>query len=307
MKKNGEVIDVLLSATAERDAQGNILRSRSFFIDVTEKKRAEKELRESEEKFSRAFQNSPDAVAIAKAVDGTLIDVNEAFIRMSGYSREEVIGRTAIELGLWSNPEDRDRYVAALKEKGRILGFEASFKTKLGEIRTCLVSGEFIVVQDKQCMLGVIHDITERKQTEEALRDSEANLRKAQEIGKIGSWAYGLSGPITWSDEMYRIYGVSPETFAPDPASFLSLIHPDDQSKMQAWINDCAAGEKPRELEFRTVPPDGTVRFISGRGELIYDSEGKPLLMAGTAHDITERKRAEQELQSVESRPNDAE
>jgi PAS domain S-box-containing protein len=169
VKKNGEVIDVLLSATAERDAQGNIVRSRSVFIDVTEQKSAEKELRESEEKFSKAFQNSPDAITITKAVDGTLIDVNDAFVRISGYSREEVLGRTSVELDLWSNPEDRDRYVAALRDTGRVQGFEAPYRTQSDETRICLVSGEFIEMHGEQCILGVIHDITERKRAEEEL------------------------------------------------------------------------------------------------------------------------------------------
>jgi two-component system, cell cycle sensor histidine kinase and response regulator CckA len=176
VKKNGEVIDVLLSASAERDAQGSVVRSRSVFIDVTEQKRAEKALRESEERFSKAFQNSPDAISITRTADGTLIDVNEAFIRISGYSREEVIGRTSIELDLWSNPEDRDRYFAALREKGRVLGFEASYRTKSGETKICLVSGEFIRVQDEDCTLGVIHDITERKRSEEELHRVNRSL-----------------------------------------------------------------------------------------------------------------------------------
>lgn len=184
VKKNGEVIDVLLSATAERDAQGRIVRSRSVFIDVTEKKLAEKELRDSEEKFSKAFQNSPDAITITKVADGTLIDVNDAFVRISGYSREEALGRTSLELELWANPEDRDRYVAALKERARVLGFEASYKTKSDETRICLVSGEFIEMQGERCILGVIHDITGRKRSEEELRRANRALMTLSECNQ---------------------------------------------------------------------------------------------------------------------------
>ena len=109
-----------------------------------------------------------------------------------------------------------------------------------------------------------------------------------------------MADPIWWSDELYRIYGVSPETFTPTVASFLNLLHPDDRPAMQAWIQACSADEKPGELEFRIVWPDGTVRFIIGRGELVHDFEAG-LYMAGTAQDITERKLSAAALAESES------
>ncbi|MBI5374267.1 MAG: PAS domain S-box protein [Candidatus Schekmanbacteria bacterium] len=143
-------------------------------------------------------------------------------------------------------------------------------------------------------------DITKRKRMETALLEKEHLLSESQRIAHIGSWFYDMRGRILWSDEMYRIYGVSPETFTLNAASFINLIHPDDQSAMQTWIDACMAGEKPGELEFRTIHPDGTIRFVSGRGELKYDAENKPAYMAGTAQDITERKSVEKALQRNE-------
>ena len=137
------------------------------------------------------------------------------------------------------------------------------------------------------------------RSTIDALWHSEADLRKAQEIAKIGSWTYDMSGRILWSDMLYRIYGVSPETFTPNVKSFLNLIHPDDRQAMKTWIDDCSANKKPGELEFRTIWPDGTLHFISGRGELTHDADGKPTHMSGTAQDITERKQAEIALQKL--------
>lgn len=128
------------------------------------------------------------------------------------------------------------------------------------------------------------------------LKESEENLRKAQEIAKLGSWAYNLSGRISWSDELYRVYGVSPETFTPTVESLLGLIHPEDRPAMAEWLRACGAGEKPGELVFRAVSPDGSVRIISGCGELVRGPDGKPAYMAGTAQDITERRKAEEEL-----------
>lgn len=141
-----------------------------------------------------------------------------------------------------------------------------------------------------------------RKQTEEVLLEKEHMLSESQRIARIGSWVYDLTGRITWSDEMYRIYGVSPETLVPNAESFLNLIYPEDRTAMQGWIADCLAGKRPGDLEFRRMLPDGTVHIISGRGELRYDSQNRPAYLAGTAQDITERKQVEQALQQSEER-----
>ena len=135
----------------------------------------------------------------------------------------------------------------------------------------------------------------------EALRQSEENLKKAQKIAKLGSWRYELSGRISWSEELYRVYEVSPETFTPTVESLIGLIYPADRPLMQEWLRACAAGEKPGELVFRTVSRGGGIRFISGFGELVCGPDGKPAYMAGTAMDITKGMTAEMELrESIE-------
>ncbi len=139
-------------------------------------------------------------------------------------------------------------------------------------------------------------EITERKKIEAALVVKDHLLSESQRIAHIGTWVSDMAGRITWSDEMYHIFGVSPDTFSPNPESFINLIHPDDRSAMQSWINACITEEEPGELEFRINMPDGTIRFISGRGELMYDSDKKPAHVSGTAQDITNRKQAEEEI-----------
>lgn len=142
-----------------------------------------------------------------------------------------------------------------------------------------------------------------RQQAEKALRVSEANLRKAQEIAKLGSWLIDLSdGTTSWSEEMYRIYGVSPETFTPDAESFINLILPDDRPAMDEWIRAYFAREGPDEVEFRVVRPDGTIHFISAQGGVITGADGRLTHLAGTAHDITERKQAEKALRESTER-----
>ena len=140
------------------------------------------------------------------------------------------------------------------------------------------------------------------KKTEEGLREKEKLLSESQRIAHIGGWSWDLRGPIDWTVETYRIYGVSPETFIPTVESLVNLLHPEDRPAMQRWLTACAAGEKPGDLEFRAISPDGAVRFLSGRGSLERDAENRPVRMVGTAQDITERKRIEAALRETTAR-----
>ena len=129
----------------------------------------------------------------------------------------------------------------------------------------------------------------QEKKTEEGLREKEKLLSESQRIAHIGGWSWDLRGPIDWTAETYRIYGVSPETFIPTIESLVNLVHPEDRPAIQRWLEACATGEKPGDLEFRAISPDGIVRFLRGRGELMFDAEKRPAFMAGTVQDITER------------------
>jgi PAS domain S-box-containing protein len=135
---------------------------------------------------------------------------------------------------------------------------------------------------------------------EDGLREKELVLSESQRLGHVGSWFWDMTGPTSWSEEMYRIYGVSPETFTPTLEALLDLIHPDDRLAMQSWITACATGEQPGELEYRINRPDGTTRVLLGRGELVLDAANRPVHMGGTAQDITERKRVEEILRKSE-------
>jgi len=157
--------------------------NRALELGITERKQAEQVLRESEERFATIFRASPIGIILTRLADGRVSDVNEAFLSMFGYAREEVIGRTTLALNVYAYPNDRDRLIKLLREQGRLFGLEAQFRKKSGEIGDLLVSAEVLDLADERYMLSMMYDITERKQHERELETIAAMsmaLRAAQ-------------------------------------------------------------------------------------------------------------------------------
>ncbi len=142
----------------------------AFARDITERKRMEAALKESEEKFSKAFRSSPEAIIISRLSDGIIVDVNDTFPRLTGYTREEMLGNTTTGIGIWVNPEERAAMAKELKQKLTIRDKEYKFRTKSGKTRIWLFSGEIATINGESCIISVSTDITERKQMEEKLR-----------------------------------------------------------------------------------------------------------------------------------------
>ncbi|WP_244095785.1 sensor domain-containing protein [Rhodoferax ferrireducens] len=136
------------------------------FADERERKIMQDDLRDSEERYRKAFQTSPDAVNITRLVDGLYVDVNTGFERITGWRHDEVVGKTATELNLWGNPADRMRLVDALQSEGRCNNLEATFVKKNGDIFHGLMSAEKVRFKDVDCILSITRDITEKKLAE---------------------------------------------------------------------------------------------------------------------------------------------
>lgn len=152
--------------------------------EIAKRKRVEEALRLSEEKFSKAFRCSADAIAISTLPDGRYIEANGSCLRLSGYSREEFIGSTATELNIWVNPEDRTRFIEMLQQQGAVHNLEHCFRLKSGEVRVGLLSAEIINLGGQQCLLSINRDITECKRAEEALLRAKVVEATNQELEK---------------------------------------------------------------------------------------------------------------------------
>jgi len=267
--------------------------------ELTPRNHTDNKIEESEEMFRATFEQA--AVGIAHvAPDGRWLRVNRKLCDIVGYSRDELMKLTFQEI---THPEDLEADLAYVKQilAGEIhtYSMEKRYVRKDGSIVWINLTRSLVRKPsgEPKYFVAFIEDITERKQMEEALQLKQYMLSEAQRISHSGSWDIDLkTGRISWSDEMYRIYGVSPDTFEHTMDAFLKLIHPDDRAAMLKWIEVTFSGEKEKELDFRTVLSDGTVRFIRGAGEPFFDDSGKPIRAIGTAQDITERRKTEEEL-----------
>ena len=176
VKKNGEILDALLSAIAERDSEGKVVRSLAVMVDVTERKRAEEARRKSEKKFLTVFHAVPALLGITTLKEGRFIDINETCVRILGYQRDELIGRTSLQLGIWESQADRERAMRALEEQGTVRDIEINLRGKTGERFVGLMSAEFIDIDGEQYVLSMINDITDRKQAAEEIERLHTDL-----------------------------------------------------------------------------------------------------------------------------------
>jgi PAS domain S-box-containing protein len=190
-RKDSTQINVQLSANALKDTSGNILFYDAVLEDITERKHTEKALRESEEKYAKAFLTSPYAITITSTEDGKFIEVNDAFTSISGFTREEATADSSIGLKLWVNVEDRKRVLSTLLEGNEVKGQEFQFRIKNGEIISGLFSAKIIRLNDKPFILSSINDITERKRAEQKLVEQALELERSNQ--ELQQFAYILT------------------------------------------------------------------------------------------------------------------
>ncbi|HEY9700893.1 MAG TPA: ATP-binding protein, partial [Allocoleopsis sp.] len=182
-------------------------------------------LRQSEEKFAKAFLSSPNPLTITSLQDGRHIDVNEAFLSLSGYTREEVIGKTALDLQIWVNLSDREKIFEILLEKNKVRNFEIESRSKSGKIKTALLSSEIIEINGEKCVISVSQDITERKKMEVDLQQAKKNADKANRAKSefLANMSHELRTPLN------AILGFSQlisrdATLLPEQQEYLDII-----------------------------------------------------------------------------------
>lgn len=176
IRPDGSVHWIVARGHGQYDEAGTPLRMVGAAIDTTERKTAEEALRESREEFAKIFRASPVTILITNLESGRYLDVNDAFSRQFGWARDEAIGRTSVEIGIWPSREERDRWVSEVRQYGTVRDYEVALRTKSGNLLQTVVSAETIEIGGVPCVISLIHDITARKRAEEEVLLLNADL-----------------------------------------------------------------------------------------------------------------------------------
>lgn len=280
---------------------------RNVTATATDRERALQALRESEQRFALAFRLSPGMTAITDIETGVHTEVNDKWVETMGYSREETIGRTPTELGIWASPKDRRRAASLLRKEGRFRDIEVQFRTRDGALRDFLISAEPFPAGARPHLLFVAHEITERRRIEAELRDTAERLEKSQKVGKIGSWVWEFDDDREWwSDEVYRMFGLEVGAIAPNGFDFIDFVHPGDRERVRAGLQEAILKGAPFSQEYRVRRADGREIMVFEQSEIEYDANGKPNRLRGVAQDVTGRKKAELALRETKDRLEEA-
>jgi PAS domain S-box-containing protein len=301
---SGKRTPVEINATMmETEGKPQIL---SLCRDITERQRIEEALRDSEKKFSTAFRTSPDSININRLSDGMYLEINEGFTATTGYTPEDVIGRSSLpgDLGLWVNPEDRDRLVAGLRAKGVVVGLEAPFRMKNGKTLIGLMSARIIEVNGEACILSTTRDITERKHTEDVLLKSEQKYRDLANSLPLTIFEMSTNGLLTYVNRTaLEWFGYSEAEFSKG-INVLELVVEADRRLATENIRRIIESGETSSSEYSLIRKDNTV-FPALVASRPIRENGEVLGIRGTLVDITERKETEASLKASETKYRD--
>lgn len=307
----------------------------AYGFDISEQKEIEERLRESEEKYRSIVEIANEGIWILDAKAVTTY-VNEKMAEMLGYCQDEMIGRS-----LWDFADEEFKALLKLNMEMRLQGINQVYEIKLickdGSSLWVIISAKAIFDKDGKFTgsLGMLTDITERKEAEKALKrvhesleekikertiqlekaynslkESEQSFAEAQKMAHIGNWEWDIAtDKAYWSDELYRIFGRSPQELAPTYNELLNYIHPDDRDCVNNTLQKALSRGKICNIDYRIVLANGEIRTVHMQYKSIFDEENAPIRVKGTVQDITESKKAEEKIQilvnAVES-SNDA-
>ena len=306
-RRDGSTYWVSLSAFIEKDDHGDT-KILGIVRDIDARKRTEEALRASETRYRKIVEMSPDAVALTR-VDGTFIAINRRFTDLFGYRDVAELESLGVNSRDLVHAEDLDKIetsAAQLHADGGYDSTTAHLRRKdgtefLAELSASLIRDEEDV---PSAFLTLVRDISERSRIEQALRNSEMLLRESQRVARLGHYVFDIAADRWSSSEaLSEVFGIS-VSYEKTLASWLELIHPEDQPVMQRYFAEHVLGEgNAFDRAYRIVRrSDGETRDVHGLGQIQYDGDGQPVGVFGTIQDITAQKRAEEARSQLEDR-----
>ncbi len=299
-KKGGELFDAeVTSHTIDFDGRQAAV---VLATDVTERLRAETELRASQEQFATVFRGNPDAIIIVRAADERIVNVNPAFENLFEWSRVDVIGRTTNDLYIWAHPEERSLAIAELQETRTLRNLEREFQTKTGHRFFGLSSAQVITYDGELCFLSLTRDITDRKQADAALQETRDRLNAVLSSLDDAVWSTGPDGqPLLYANRAAEIiYGCNAAEFNPMGGSTIQRICSEDRACILTLPDRLRTVDAISE-EFRIERGDEGTRWLRMRSRLMRDATGKAVRIDGITSDITAFKAAEEERRQFDS------
>ncbi|MFQ5709877.1 MAG: PAS domain S-box protein, partial [bacterium] len=294
-RKDKKKISVIANVSGQFDEKGRLVEIRGTIFDVTDSKRASVALRQSEERYRVAFQTSPDAVTINRLKDGLYVEINEGFTAITGYSKEDVKGKSSLELGIWHNPKDRERLVAKLRQGGQVKNFEAEFRFKDGTISTGLMSAKVMTFDGEPHILAMTRDISELKQAETALKKSELRYRALVEYMNEGLMQVDNDGVIQFvNDRFCNMVGYGQQELLGQVAINLFLLQ-EDKAQMEERLR-LRLQKVSEQYEIRMKKKSGETILVRISGTPVVDENKRVIGSIGIHTDITDSKKIEDAL-----------
>ena len=303
LKKDGTIFKASLSVSPIRDFDGNIIGASKILRDITARTNAARKLDVEERRFRALIENNFDIISLNDDALN-LIYRSPSSTRITGWTDEDMKDITGT---INIHPDDRQFVKGviseAMKNPGEPFSYIFRYLHKNGDY--IWLEGTATKIPPNDHVNGLVfnsRDITQRIKSEIALKEKDLALTETQRIAKIGSWTYYVNGDLKWSEEIYQLYGLNDKSTPPTPDLFFKIIHPEDREEMNNWVQRCLEGETPGEHEFRAILPDSSLRYFLATGETKYDPDHKPVYLRGSVQDITDRKKAEEEIKNTENK-----
>jgi len=293
IRKEGTEFPIEISLNPIKTDQETLIFS--TIRDITERKQHDDELLASEQRFRTLVEQASDGIFTTNASGGYL-DVNAAGCDMLGYSRLEILRMSIADMLC---PEEALRITPELARLGKEGAVKSEWRFRRKD--KSIFVGELNARQlPDGRLLAFLRDISDRKSTEDALRNSQARLAEAQKLAEIGHWELDLTtNHLSWSDELYRIFEVSPDSFGATYEYFLTHVYPGDLQDVDQAYTDSIRNKTIFDLEYRLQMNDGRIKYIHTRGRTEYDAADMPIRSVGTVQDITKTKQAEQRIERL--------